>query len=357
MSENNQTITFRKYLEEYTTLTEPTIKSYLRAHKCTNPNKYKNARKAVKNLHKFYVNFLGNSSELESKLRRSQESNEALVQNMNELLRHCAELKEENESLNSIKLASAAKIQELMQQNERLLDSVSDKMLERDEAHQALERANYTNQDLRNELKSYVEEECQTLKKLEAENKELRAQLSTTRNVNNQLLEELEHANDTFNFATETQEGLHNSLIQDLENDYNDIRKERDELYEQLDAYKAKERLTLKQTLIDQDHTNQTKTGDTVDINTDKILDERTTRQKVKEQGKAETRAELKESGIELDNILPSPTLAIRAPRMILITWNSYMQTVINEDNRALEYLIENFDSIENVCYVNFETV
>ena len=357
MSENNQTITFRKYLEEYTTLTEPTIKSYLRAHKCTNPNKYKNARKAVKNLHKFYVNFLGNSSELESKLRRSQESNEALVQNMNELLRHCAELKEENESLNSIKLASAAKIQQLIEHEKKHYKEFADLKEQNNKAHEALERASYTNQDLRNELKSYVEQECQTLKKLEAENKELRAQLSTTRNVNNQLLEELEHANDTFNFATETQEGLHNSLIQDLENDYSEIRKERDELYEQLDAYKAKERLTLKQTLIDQDHTNQTKTGDTVDINTDKILDERTTRQKVKEQGKAETRAELKESGIELDNILPSPTLAIRAPRMILITWNSYMQTVINEDNRALEYLIENFDSIENVCYVNFETV
>ena len=115
--------------------------------------------------------------------------------------------------------------------------------------------------------------------------------------------------------------------------------------------------MSLKDALINQDHINQTSKGDTVDISTDKILDERTTRQKIKEQGKAKTRAELKDSGIELENITPHPTETIRAPRMILITWHSYMQTVIREDDRALEYLIENFDGIENVCYVNFEIV
>ena len=94
-----------------------------------------------------------------------------------------------------------------------------------------------------------------------------------------------------------------------------------------------------------------------MDINTDKILDERMTRQKIKEQGKAKTRAELKDSGIELENITPHPRTEIKSPRMILITWHSYMQTVIREDDRALEYLIANFDSIENICYVNLETV
>ena len=396
MSENNQTITFEQYLEQYTPLKHNTIKTYLKAYKNNNPDQYVNAKKSAKNLYKFYLNFLGNTSELESKLRRVEESNEALVQNMNELLRQCAELKEENESLNNIKLASSVKIQELMQQNERLLDSVSDKMLERDEAHEALERANYTNQDLRNELKSYVEEECQTLKKLEAENKELRQDLQvleTVKLANFGRIDELTRELDTLrhgikvltsndvtrdHLITISELDTHVCLLQqeleDKEAEFEKAFEEQEQrfektlstanelnrdLFNELETYKGEAYIhrKLKETLINQDHDNQTNKGDNVNINTDKILDERMTRQKIKEQGKAKTRAELKDSGIELENITPHPTVAIRAPRMILITWHSYMQTVIREDDRALEYLIANFDSIENICYVNLETV
>ena len=431
MSEENQTITFKQYLEQYTGLEESTIKTYIRAHKNNNPDQYVDAKKAVKNLYKFYINFIGNSNELESKLRRAQESNEALVQNMNELLRHCAELKEENESLNSIKLASSVKIQELMQQNERLLDSVSDKMLERDEAHEALERANYTNQDLRNELKSYVEEECQYTKKLEAENKELKmeneslfsvklekeAKIKHFMQVEDRLLDEnielkeqvqvletvklanfgrideltkeldmlrqgitvlsTEDCNPNHIIALgelDTHVALLQQELEDKEAEFEKAFEEQEQrfektlsttnelnrdLFNELETYKGEAYIhrKLKETLINQDHENQTNKGDNMNINTDKILDERTTRQKIKEQGKAKTRAELKESGIKLENIAPRPEAQIVDRRMILITWLSFMQTVIREDDRALEYLIENFDSIESICYVNFETV
>ena len=200
MSKENQTITFKQYLEQYTALEESTIKTYIRAHKNNNPDQYLNAKKAVKNLYKFYINFLGNSNELESKLRRAQESNEALVQNMNELLRQCAELKEENESLNSVKLASAAKIKHFMENEDRLLDENIELKEELGKTHEALERASYTNQNLRNELKSYVEEECQTLKKLEAENKELKEQvqvLETVKLANFGRIDELTRELDT----------------------------------------------------------------------------------------------------------------------------------------------------------------
>ena len=361
MSEENQTITFKQYLEQYTALEESTIKTYIRAHENNNPDQYVNAKKAVKNLYKFYINFLGNSNELESKLRRVQESNEALVQNMNELLRQCAELKKENESLFSVKLASAAKIKHFMENEDRLLDETI---------------------ELKEELKSYVEEECQTLKKLEAENKELKEQvqvLETVKLANFGRIDELTRELDTLrhgikvltsndvtrdHLITISELDTHVCLLQqeleDKEAEFEQAFEEQERRFEkELETYKGEAYIhrKLKETLINQDHDNQTNKGDNVNTNTDKILDERTTRQKIKEQGKAKTRAELKESEIKLENIAPRPEAQIVDRRMILITWLSFMQTVIREDDRALEYLIENFDSIESICYVNFETV
>ena len=218
------------------------------------------------------------------------------------------------------------------------------------------------------------------LKKLEAENKELRQDLQvleTVKLANFGRIDELTRELDTLrhgikvltsndvtrdHLITISELDTHVCLLQqeleDKEAEFEQAFEEQERRFEkELEAYRAQDRLSLKDALINQDHINQTSKGDTVDISTDKILDERTTRQKIKEQGKAKTRAELKESGIELENITPHPTETIRPPRMILITWHSYMQTVIREDDRALEYLIENFDSIENVCYVNFEIV
>lgn len=44
-------------------------------------------------------------------------------------------------------------------------------------------------------------------------------------------------------------------------------------------------------------------------------------------------------------------------PRIIVITWRSYFQTAIEDKPDALEYIIANFDTIEDVQYVKFETL
>tara|TARA_R100001440_G_scaffold32428_1_gene51076 strand:+ start:7865 stop:8134 length:270 start_codon:yes stop_codon:yes gene_type:complete len=81
----------------------------------------------------------------------------------------------------------------------------------------------------------------------------------------------------------------------------------------------------------------------------------RETRQAIKSQGKAATRKQLALCDINIETILG--TNRGLKPRIILITWHSYVQTAIPDTDRALEYIIANFDNIETIDYVDFETV
>ena len=85
------------------------------------------------------------------------------------------------------------------------------------------------------------------------------------------------------------------------------------------------------------------------------LLTERDTRAKIKKHGRAAARAELAEKNIELETMLGTDRGV--KPRIILITWRSYEQLAIPDTDQALEYIISNFDSIESIDYVFFETV
>ena len=90
------------------------------------------------------------------------------------------------------------------------------------------------------------------------------------------------------------------------------------------------------------------------DIEDHQRTTERSTRAKIKEQGKAQTRANLANDGINLEALLGTEP---KNPRIILITWVSYVQTAIPNTERALEYIVSNFDSIESLDYLDFETL